>query len=288
MDSFITILLQKIKQEYTQPFPEWNYKRKIPAVKWRWIQEECRKSSDFDTLRLRQQLLEKANHNENVFYASCEYGSVIMITDNKISVMDVPWELWGRIFRLFYKTKPITVYLLAHSSTRTFPSLTSHPIRPENINGGYTYPCRPDTIVIYRAEDATRVLIHELQHALCLDDHTQGVDEIEAKTEAWAELIYTALLSKGNKKEWERLWSRQLSWIQQQNAKIKQYMKFPQDFPWRYTLGKEQVIRQWFTWKHTPINFSEDLLPTKSLRLTAPPTMEQKRNHGIRSMSIIL
>lgn len=288
MDSFITILLQKIKQEYTRPFPEWKYKQKIPSEKWNWIQKECAISSDFDTLRLRQQLLEKARRSENVYYAACDYGSVSLVMDDEVSHKDVPWELWSRIFRLFFKGKPITVYFLAHASLRRFPSLSSHAIRPENINGGYTYPCRSDTIVIYRAEDATRVLLHELQHASCLDDHKQGVDDIEAKTEAWAELIYIALLSKGKKTEWERLWNRQLAWIKEQNTKIHRHMRSPNDFPWRYTLGKEKILREWCLWKPHPIHFSGEILPTTSLRLTVPPTAKQKEEHNIPQTSIIL
>lgn len=290
MDSFITILLQKIQQEYTRPFPEWKYRRGIPPEKWKWIQKECSASSDFDTLQLRKQLLkkEKENQGANTFYASCEYGSVSLLADHGISPKDVPWELWGRIFRLFYQRKPFTVYFLAHTSPRRFPSLSTHAIRPENINGGYTYPCRSDTIVIYRAEDATRVLIHELQHAMCLDDHTQGVDDIEAKTEAWAELIYTALLSKGKKTEWERMWSRQVAWIKEQNTKIHQHMRYPTDFPWRYTLGKEQILREWRLWKPQSAHFSGETLPTTSLRLTAPPTAKQKEEQNISQTSIIL
>ena len=290
MDSFITILLQKIQQEYTRPFPEWKYRYGIPPAKWKWIQKECTTPSDFDTLRLRQQLLEKTKekHGTNTLYASCDYGSVCLFMDDGISKDDVPWELWGRIFRLFYQTKPFTVYLLAHTSPRQFPSHISHAIRPENINGGYTYPCRFDTIVIYRAEDATRVLIHELQHAMCLDNHNDDVDHIEANTEAWAEIIYTALLSKGKKTEWERLWNRQLAWIKEQNTTINRHMRSPTDFPWRYTLGKEQILREWSLWKSNSIHFSGNNLPTSSLRLTAPPTLKQKEDQGIPPTSIIL
>lgn len=288
MDSIITILLDKIKQEYTLPIPKWKYKRIIPSSKWKWIQEECSKSSDFDTLRLRQDIIGKANQTHKQFYATCDYGSVSMITDDGIIPSDVPWELWGRIFRIFYKKTPISVYFLAHSSLRLFPSTTSRPILPENINGGYTYPCRSDTIVIYRAEDATRVLIHELQHACCLDDHQTTVDEIEAKTEAWAELIYTALLSKGDKKIWKILWNRQLAWISQQNRQIRKYMKIQRAFPWRYTLGKEKVLDQMLLWKEIRHEFTNDYLPNISLRLTAPPTQLQKIEQHIRQSSTIL
>ena len=37
---------------------------------------------------------------------------------------------------------------------------------------------------IYKAEDATRVLIHELMHSSCADNHENGIDIVEAETEA--------------------------------------------------------------------------------------------------------
>jgi hypothetical protein len=198
--------------------------------------------------------------------------------------------LWGRILRLCFTSQPFTIYFLASPSLRQFPSSPSSPsaIRPEHINGGYTYPCRQDTIVIYRAEDATRVLIHELQHALCLDHPERGIDQVEAETEAWAELLYTAFLAKGEFTQWKRIWSRQWRWIQAQNQQVARHMRSPlsQEFPWRYTIGKEQVLRKWLL----PVSSGSSVSSSVqgSLRLTAPPTKQQKQEQGIRSSSIVL
>jgi hypothetical protein len=233
-------------------------------------------------------------------YASCPYGSVLVVysEDTFDPMKDVPWDLWGRILRLFHRAKPFHVYFLASPSLRQFPSPSpspspSHsslpPIKPEHINGGYTYPCRQDTIVIYRSEDATRVLIHELQHALCLDHPERGVDRVEAETEAWAELFYTALLAGGDRTEWKRLWSRQWKWILEQNRQVTRHMRLPQsqEFPWRYTLGKEQALREWFLPSSLPDPSRLQELPT-SLRLTAPPTRRQKQEQGLRASSTVL
>ena len=109
---------------------------------------------------------------------------------------------------------------------------------------------------MYRAEDATRVLIHELQHSCCLDHPEQGVDQVEAETEAWAELLYVALLSEGDPETFSQFLSRQSTWMVTQNDEVKKHMKSAtskgpmikgseMEFPWRYTLGKEEVWRRW-------------------------------------------
>ena len=289
MESFIDIVLQSIKHDATIVPPSWSFTETIPTPLWKWIQKECQADSDFDTLRLRKRVLQQKQQKQQkqTLYATCPYGSIVVCAEGTIHPLhDIPWDLWGRILRLFYKKHPFTIYFLASSSLRLFPAHYSSPIRPENINGGYTYPCRPDTIVIYRAEDATRVLIHELQHASCLDHPERGIDWVEAETEAWAELFYTALLAKGNRDKWNKVWSRQWKWIQQQNEQVARHMRSPlsKEFPWRYTIGKEEVIRGWFP--SLPSSSSSSSIP--SLRLTVPPTAEQKREHGIRPSSTIL
>jgi hypothetical protein len=285
-------ILQSIRQDVRKAPPGWTIGKSIPTAAWKWIQKEVQSDSEFDALRLRYHTL---HHPERqMLYATCPFGSVFVIYSDKTfdPIKDIPWDLWGRILRLFYRKQPSHIYFLANPSLRRFPSSSSSSssIKPEHINGGYTYPCRQDTIVIYRAEDATRVLIHELQHALCLDHQERGVDRVEAETEAWAELFYTALLARGDPTEWKRLWSRQWKWILEQNRQVARHMRSPfsQEFPWRYTLGKEQALRGWFL----PSSLSspsrtQGLSPT-SLRLTAPPTRKQKQEQGVRASSTVL
>ena len=291
MESFIDIVLQRIKRDASQAPPPWSFTETIPVTHWKWIQKECQADSDFDTLRLRQRVL--THPKKQPLYATCPYGSIVVCAESTVApLQDIPWDLWGRILRLFYKKQPFTIYLLASPSLRVFPSHFS-PIRPQNINGGYTYPCRPDTIVLYRAEDATRVLIHELQHASCLDHPERGIDMVEAETEAWAELFYTALLAKGDPAVWKRIWTRQWKWIRHQNQRVARHMRSPlsKEFPWRYTLGKEEVIRSWFPASSLSLSLSlspDSQGPSVSLRLTVPPTTQQKREQGVRPSSTIL
>ena len=158
----------------------------------------------------------------------------------------------------------------------------AHPIGPPHINGGYTYPCNVQTIVLYRAEDATRVLIHELQHASCLDHHEHGVDLVEAETEAWAELLYAGFLSHGNKAIFHERVRAQAEWMQVQNKEVRRRIGHTMRFPWRYTVGKEDVWRRWGLVSNT------HSLQATSLRLGAPPSLSQKRAFGVPLDSTIL
>jgi hypothetical protein len=202
---------------------------------------------------------------------------------------DLPWQLWGRILRMFSEPfrKPFKIFFLANKSLREFPE-GDEPITPENINGGYTYRCDPETIVLYRAEDATRVLIHELQHSCCLDKPEKGIDIVEAETEAWAELFYVAILSQGKKYMFKDLLQRQSEWIIKQNKKVKKHMNNPNsmEFPWRYTIGKEEIWERW------GILRKDEMKPVivvgNSLRLTYPPSVTLKDRFKIKRDSTIL
>jgi hypothetical protein len=108
---------------------------------------------------------------------------------------------------------------------------------------------------------------------------------VEADTEAWAELFYVALLSKGQPKAWKEGWMRQWNWMVEQNRRVRQHLTTPMGFPWRYTLGKQERWERWFftgTAPHAAIQ------ATDSLRLTAPSTAEQKRAFGVRPSSVVL
>jgi len=202
---------------------------------------------------------------------------------------ELPWDLWGRILRMFSESsrKPFKIFFLANRSLREFPS-GEEPISPENINGGYTYRCDPETIVIYRAEDATRVLIHELQHSCCLDKPENSVDILEAETEAWAELIYIAILSQGKKYMFNDLLQRQSEWMIKQNKKVRNHMINPDniEFPWRYTIGKEKVWDRWGILRR------DEMKPVikvgNSLRLTYPPTNGLRERFKVLATSTIL
>ncbi len=287
MSILIDTLLDRIKHEFTLPEPTWE-NNSIDRYDLQFLGEECNKDSEFDPTNKRKKMFrEMINGNKMVVKSKCKFGQVFAVFDSADQLAQMPWGLWGRILRLFSEKgrKRFKVFLLATTSLRIFPP-KSEPIIPENINGGYTYRCNPETILIYRAEDATRVLIHELQHSCCLDKVDNGVDLIEAETEAWAELLYIAMLSQGHATSFHTLLNKQSEWMIKQNAKVKKHMKHPtsREFPWRYTIGKEDVWRRWGILKE----YHSHMEVGNSLRLTYPPSNELKEQFKVIRGSTIL
>ncbi len=155
--------------------------------------------------------------------------------------------LMGHVLQAFNsKNKKYTIYWFLSDEKRVFPSKGSA-VGPTNINGGYCQACRPETIVIYRSEDAVRVLIHEMMHAACLDDHSRPLPAVEAETEAWAELFYAMLMAKKYRLSPAAAWNIQSAWSAGQNKRLREEydVKGPADYAWRYTVGKEAVWRRW-------------------------------------------
>lgn len=289
MSVLIDTLLDKVRREFQQKAPQWSVAT-MTSDDIQFLDEECTKDSEFDPLNKRKEMYSNMKTGLAVsVVAKCEYGQVIAVFDNSEQLACVPWDLWGRIFRMYsdrHGNKPFKVYFLANTHLRKFPP-AHQAIKPQNINGGYTYRCNRETILIYRAEDATRVLIHELMHSCCLDKHENGVDIVEAETEAWAELVYTALLSQGKRLLFKDLLKRQSEWMVKQNEEVKKHMRDPtsREFPWRYTIGKEEVWRRWGVLRESP---KIDVKLGNSLRLTYPPSNKLKEEFKVESSSTIL
>jgi len=275
--ALLRLTLDLIRAEYKKAEPVWHDASWNKAHK-DFIIEEANQTSEFDPTNVRRAMIQNI---ESSTVRTCPYGTVHVIHSGSIKYNDIPWGLWGRILRLYReKGKPYTIFFLASPHLREFP--TKGLITPYNINGGYTYPCNHDTIVLYRAEDATRVLIHELQHSACLDNHALGIDRTEAETEAWAELLYCALLSQGNKIRFHALLKEQSAWILSLNKRVRQFIGQTNAFPWRYTVGKEEEWRRWGVQKFVATTY------TNSLRLTMPPSWSTKKQFGVSEESIIL
>jgi hypothetical protein len=116
-------------------------------------------------------------------------------------------------------------------------------------------------------EEATRVLVHEILHAACCDPQGAPLPMKEANTETWAELLLVALLSKGSEREGKRLWGIQSQWIANQNAILRNRfgIESPEDYAWRYTLGREEVLES------LKISLPEPTtIKLRSSRLTSP------------------
>lgn len=160
-------------------------------------------------------------------------------------VAEPNWDLWARIFQWFGPAAgggPWRVTWYAAPTPRRFPAV-GQDLGPEHVNGGYTRPCTTEGIYIYRAEEATRVLVHELLHAACLDEEGWSIPEREAQIEVWAELFLVALLARGSVRAAGPLWVKQAHWVADVNWKAEQAhgARDISDYAWRYLKGREHM-----------------------------------------------
>lgn len=209
------------------------------------LRSEAIGASPFDPLNLKKNMFDAyENGRAKVIVKRCDCARVVILQDNDSQTF--PWSTWSRIFQWFGKPNDNVwqIYLYASPQTRTLPE--SGPIGPAELNGGYTFPCRSDCIVIYRYEECTRVLVHELLHAACTDDHNKSVQQREAATEVWAELFLVAVLAKGDSKKANMLWTIQDHYIQDLNYTVSTFhnVNSENDYGARYTTLRIDVFKQ--------------------------------------------
>jgi hypothetical protein len=223
----------------------------------------------FDPLRLRTTLWAQAEAGAaTILCKSCSTARVIWIQP-KGSRVEPDWDLWGRLLQ--WSGSPGAgvkwrVFWIPADVNRELPP-PGTPVGAEHLNGGYCYPCSPHVIMIYRKEEAARVLAHELLHAACTDPPGAPLPIKEATTETWAELLLVAVCSKGSSSEAKRLWKTQASWIASQNTLLETYygVSSPNDYAWRYTVGRGLILTT------LKISLPPPTVPkTRSSRLTAP------------------
>ena len=229
------------------------------------IKREGNSPSQFDPLGLRKQMTDDLASGKAVLKTkSGPFAKVLAVVypDTKI-----PWKTLGQIFSAFGSPGKgmWRVVWFAHPKKRVFPStggiaeatatenvtqqLKAHKlvslVQPQHINGGYAYACAPETIIIYREEEVERVLVHELLHAACTDDMSKPEWMREVLTETWAELFLVGILSQGSMRKANKLWEIQAQWIADQEAVLVNdyHITKPEDFPWRYTVGRSSVLK---------------------------------------------
>ena len=238
-------IIQRLK---VSPF-EWV--RDEPTVEdLEHIKKEGNTPSQFDQLGLRKQMMhDLASGNAILKTKRGPFAKILAVV---YPDTQIPWKTLGQIFSAFgppgkgqrSNGKIWRVVWFAHPKTRVFPSIHTK-IQPQHINGGYTYACVPDTIVIYREEEVERVLIHELLHAACTDDMSKPEWMREVLTETWAELFLVGILAKGSLNKAKKLWEIQAQWIADQEAVLttEYHVTKPEDFSWRYTVGRRSVLK---------------------------------------------
>jgi hypothetical protein len=172
------------------------------------------------------------------------------------------WNLWWRCVRVILtKKKRVRILLFGHPKQRLTP-LEGEPIQESHVNGGATYPCNEKTIVIYRKEEMTRVIVHELFHASCSDPYDEDTPHIEADTEAWAELVLCAMAAKGKKAPFIKYMNEQLVWSvnQAEFIRIHHNVNSEEDYAWRYLVGRLDV------WKSLGIALPQKPNKPKSIK----------------------
>ena len=244
MPILLDILVEEVGALYKQPRPIWSDYR--PSKNdMAQMEQNSLANNTFDKAALKNQVWNEYKKGAyKCIGKECEYGRVVALLEPGTKI---PLDDWGLIFKWFGKPAgggKWLVYWFGSHVKREFPEKGA-PMGPEHVNGGYTTRCSSEGIFIYRVEEATRVLIHELFHAACLDPDpaTTPVPILEATTETWAELLLIAFRSGGNYAKAGRLWEAQRAWIQKTNqrAATAHSVRNQRDYAWRYLNGRAEV-----------------------------------------------
>jgi len=260
-------LLNSVRSIHKTPAPSW-ITEPLTSSDAAYLKTTV-ENSTFDTLGLQREMLDGLSLGTVLARKlSCAYGSIILLAE-KEAPWHFPIESVGRVLQTFYREdRPFRIVFFGNRRLR-IPPPVGEAVAKEHINGGYTNRCDPGTIVIYRREEAVRVLIHECLHASCSDPRETSVAETEADTEAWAEISLCALASRGRAIAFRSLFESQMAYAAGQVLKLGKNhgLQSADDYAWRYTAGKLDVWRR--------LGFDIPRVrsrsgPLKSLRLSAP------------------
>jgi hypothetical protein len=228
--------------------------------------KESEGGSNFDKVNFRKEMIDLWKEKKaDIRVRELPGRTRVVFLGTEEQFMKIKWDLWSRIFQAI--GHPVGYVLFYGHPSKRFFNQPGEAIGPENINGGYTNICSQERIVIYRYEEATRVLLHELLHTACFDKE-KSVEDLEAHTEAWTEIFLCALLSKGNSREFRKLWIEQCKWIYTQCDILKKTntVNDRNDYAWRYILGKRDVLKGLGFLQDCPDKISKEL----SLCFTTP------------------
>lgn len=211
------------------------------------LREQAAANSQWDAGKIRLNLWEQwLSGDKTTDIRTFSSGPHKVIVLGKTPVQPPP-PSWIRIFRLLSPDKPVRVIWFA-SDEKRIPPPVGEEIKPQHINGGYTERCNSQSVVIYRKEEATRVLIHELLHASCTDPTgtSTTLPEVEADTEAWAEIVLTAIKARGSQQEFNRLWTIQAQYAvhSAETAATLYKVKSQSDYGWRYLTGRLESFKR--------------------------------------------
>ena len=238
-------LLEEVRKLYKEPALEWVTAKATPA-ELTTMSQEAAQDSPFDPYKLKQSMWSAYTAGKaQLVCKECPLAKVIAVLPKGRTT--IPLEAWSRVFQWFGAPSQgkWLVFWYGAETPRKFPKAGA-PLAAEHLNGGYTNPCSTNGIFIYRIEEATRVLIHELMHAACLDPPSPSVPFREATVETWAELFLVALKSKGDLSAAEKLWSLQAQWVADTNerAATAHGIRGNTNYGWRYLNGRAGIYAQ--------------------------------------------
>jgi hypothetical protein len=233
-------IVANVKKQY-ETMPEVKWSAATPTEEdMAILQREALTENPFDKVNFRKQMWSALQDGSaELLCKVCSYGKVLVICMKNTELKThISWPLWGRILQGF-GLKNVRICWYASPTKRILPAAGAK-VGPEHVNGGYTMACDTNAVVIYRLEEATRVLIHEMLHASCTDHDHDAVEIKEAKTETYAELFLIGYASKGKPALAERLWRYQAEWIQEVNQTLvhSHGVRSFADYSARYTLGR--------------------------------------------------
>lgn len=238
-------LLRTVRREYAQPPPQWSLQEQPTQEDMLYIQSQVSDDDQFDKLKLKKHMWNALmNGDADLLKCVSAYG-VFFVVSLRTQPIRPQWNTWWRAVRLLSPTKPVRIVIFAHPRRRTAPVDRGH-LKEEHVNGGAAMRCDPRSIVIYRSEEVSRVIIHELFHATCSDPYHKDTPQIEANTEAWAEIILCAMCARGQDARWVRYMREQIAWAVKQasSAETYHYVTGPHAYAWRYLTGRLEEWRR--------------------------------------------
>ena len=242
MNAWLDILLDTAKDVWSKPAEQWiddSPKFEDTEILYR----ETGGDSAIDKQNLREAMVNAWKAGQaNLYIRELPGRTRVVFLGTAEQFATVPWAFWSRIFvAIGHPVGYVVVY--ASPEPRVFPPEGS-PIDAEHINGGYSFLCQQSLVVVYRYEEVTRVLLHELLHTACFDNG-KPVEHLEANTEAWTEVFLCALLSRGSRTIFMRLWKQQCAWMEEQVARLAfaHGVNGEGDYAWRYFTGKMKVLQ---------------------------------------------
>lgn len=260
VDGFLT----PIEKEYGKAPPTHKF---VPPTKddHAYVLQHANVHDPFDTGRLKHEMGEALQNGKATLVKCVADGlGTILVVQLDSSPFHPPWNTWWRSVRLL--AHPVRIVVFAHPRRREAPSIGQN-VEKEHVNGGAAMRCDPRSIVIYRKEEATRVLIHELFHATCSDPYHKEIPQIEADTEAWAEMLLCGMAARGRTASWVKHMRQQIDWSVKQAATLRDRhnVRSYKDYSWRYLVGRLEVWRR----LGIPVpSVPNQYEPVKSLRFT--------------------